>query len=222
MTENQIATTELDLDAWLAGGSRNTQIVSLYARNDLFAEIQKLEAELLPEKDTSEPDPDASLGDVDEAVAHNAALQSRIDELWTELGKSKKEFKVAGRTTEETIAIEKQIRVDLKDQIDQAAKEGREEGKQRAARLMVTLPDDINKMVRAGANDAMNILINLETAVRTISASTTVKIGDTWHPVTHDQVRNLYKKLGEPQVDLLAHAASRTAHEAPEVTVPKS
>lgn len=87
---------------------------------------------------------------------------------------------------------------------------------------MVTLPDDINKMVRAGANDAMNILINLETAVRTISQSTTVKVGDAWHQVTPDQVRNLYKVLGEPQVDLLAQAASRTAHEAPEVTVPKS
>jgi hypothetical protein len=222
MTENQIATSELDLDAWLAGGSRNTQIVELYARNDLHAEILSLEAKLLPEKDTSEPDPDASLGDVDEAVAHNKTLQERIDALWVELAGSKKEFRVAGRTTEETQAIEKQIKVDLKEELDAAAKTGREEGKQLAARLQATTPDEINRFVRQGAQDAMNKIINLEVAARSIAESTTVKVGDAWHPITAEQVKNLYKVLGEPQVDLLARAASRTAHEAPEVTVPKS
>lgn len=222
MTENQIATTELDLDAWLAGGSRNTQIVELYARNDLHAEILNLESKLLHEKDPTQPDPDAALGDVDEAVAHNEALNTQIDALWTELAKSKKEFRVAGRTTEETLAIEKQIKTELKAELDTAASEGRAEGRERAKRLEITIPDEINRMARAGANDAMSRVINFEVAVRTISESTTVKVGDSWHPVTPEQVRNLYKVLGEPQVDLLARAASRTANEAPEVTVPKS
>lgn len=222
MTENQIATSELDLDAWLAGGSRNTQIVELYARNDLHAEILSLEAKLLPEKYTSEPDPDAALGDLNEALTHNRPLQERIDALWVELAGSKKEFRVAGRTTEEIQAIEKQIKVDLKDDLDAAAKAGREEGKQLAARLNVVAPDEINKFVRNGAQSAMNVIINLETAVRTIAESTTIKVGDVWHPITAEQVKSLYKKLGEPQVDLLAQAASRTANEAPEVTIPKS
>lgn len=222
MTENQIATSELDLEAWLAGGSRNTQIVNLYAKNDLHAEILHLESQMLPEKGTDEPNPDASLGDIDEAKEHNHALQEKIDALWVELAASKKEFKVAGRTTEEVRAIEKQIKLDLKDQLDEAAKEGRAEGRLRAERLEIVIPDEKNKMIRAGALEAVAKVEAFENAVRTISESTTVKVGDTWHPVTPDNVRSLYKVLGEPQVELLARASSITANEAPEVTVPKS
>lgn len=227
MTENTasaagLATSEMDLDDWLAGGSRNTQIVNLYARNSLFAEITQLESTLLPEKRTDVVDPDASAADFDDAVAHNARIRERLDELWIELDKSKREFRVAGRTEEEVSAIKAEIQVDLKAELTAAAAAGREAGKQNASRLGVLIPDEINRLVRASAMTAMAKIEVFELAVRTIAASTTVDVRGVQTPVSADQVRNMYRTLGEAQVSLLAQAASRTAEEVPEVTVPKS
>lgn len=222
MTENTVnASSELDLDAWLLGGSRNTQIVKLYARNDLHAEILQLEAQLVPEKRSDEPDLDASLSDVDEAKMHNDELRTKIDTLWVQLSESVKEFRVAGRTGEETMAIEAQIREDLKAEIDAAAGAGRAKGKTRAGQLGIVDPAEINRFVRSAALEAMDVVVQSELGVRTIAASTTVKVGGAWLPVSADQVRALYSALGEPQVEMLARAASRTANEAPEVTLPK-
>lgn len=218
MSENlNPATTELDLDDWLAGGQRNTQLVNLYARGDLYADIDALERQKVDVPKTDELD--ASLGG---EADPNADLQLQIDSLWQQLGASKKEFRVAGRTTEETQAIEAAIRKELSAEIDAAAALGRAEGKKSADRMGIKAVEDVNRIVRAGALEHIGKLVEFEVAVRTIAASTTVKVRETWKPITAEQVRALYAKLGEAQVELLAQAASRSANEAPVVTVPKS
>lgn len=219
MTENQTPTpsAELDLDEWLAGGARNTKLVHLYQRNDLRADIEELERQRVPHEAPAEGD--AALGGDDNP---NAELDQQIEALWVQLGASKKEFRVAGRTVEETETITAAVKADLKTELDAAAEQARKDGRERARRFEVKAAEDINRIVRAEVLQAMNRVIDLEVAVRTIAASTTVKVGDAWVPVSPDQVRTLYKVLGEPQVNLLAAAASATAQEAPEVTVPKS
>lgn len=218
MTENtNTPTSELDLDDWLAGGQRNTQLVVLFARNGLFADIQALERQLTPAPQVAEGD--ESLGGEHDP---NIELRAEIDRLEQELYASKKEFRVAGRTTEESKAIEQQIREDLKAEIDAAAAKGRAEAKKTADRLGVKAVDEVNEIIRSGALEFISRLVTFEHSIRSIAASTTVKVGDEWVPVTAEQVRKMYKTIGEAQVDLLAQAALKSANDTPKVTVPKS
>lgn len=52
--------SELDFDAWLAGGERTTHNVNLYARMDLIAEVETLEAQRITVQET--PEDDRALG----------------------------------------------------------------------------------------------------------------------------------------------------------------
>jgi hypothetical protein len=219
MTENQIPapSAELDFDAWLAGGERAAHYVNLYSRLDLIASIEELQKQLVAIDEVTEGD-EAMGGNEDP----NEDLHEQVNALYAEVDASKREFRVEALTDEESDEIQKQVRTDLSDQIDAAATEGQTEARKTAKRLGITAPGDINNLVRVGANETATALVNREAALRKIAQATKVRQGGDWLPLTVGQVRALYKKLGQAQIDMLADAAMKAANEVPEVTIPKS
>lgn len=216
MTSNITPSSELDLDAWIATGERTTHNVNLFARYDLFAEIDALDAERIPVEEV--PEGDEPLGGANNP---NAELEAKIEAIEARIYASKKVFRVTSVTDEERDEIRKTVLKECSDKIDEAAKLGAHEARKTAKRMEVTTPADINALVRVGVKEFTDKLINRESSLRIVAQSTTVQVGDQWVPVTLDQVRSLYEKLGEQQIGLLANASVKT-QKTPEVTVPKS
>lgn len=207
---------ELDLDAWLATGERTTHNVNLFARYDLFAEIDALEAQRVAAEEV--PEGDEALGG---NTNPNADLDAEIEAIEARIYASKKVFRVASVTDAEREEIRKAVLKECSTQIDEEAKLGASEARKSAKRMEISVPADINNLVRIGVNEFTDKLIKRETSLRIIAQSTTVQVGDQWAPVTLEQVRSLYEKLGEQQIGLLANAAMQS-RKSPEVTVPKS
>lgn len=216
MSTNITSSAELDLDAWLATGERNTHTVNLFARYDLFAEIDALEAQRVPVEEV--PEGDESLGGNSNP---NTDLDAEIEAIEARIYASKKVFRVTSVTDEERDEIRKTVLKECSDQIDEAARLGASEARKTAKRMEVKVPADINNLVRIGVNEFTDKMIKRETSLRIIAQSTTVQVGDQWAPVSLPQVRSLYEKLGEQQIGLLANAALQS-RKSPEVTVPKS
>lgn len=209
--------TEIDFDSWLAGGERKAHFVTLYARADLIADIEELEKKRVVETVVREED--ASFGGEE---SPNAALDEQINALYLQLDASKKEFRVSSRTAPELEAIREQVLIDFKEAADNAASKARTAAKDLTKRMGITAVVDVNNLIRAKALEASNTIIDREVSIQAIAASTTIRVGDGWQPLTADQIRRLYEVIGESQVDALNRAFSRAAHEAPVVTVPKS
>lgn len=209
--------SELDFDAWLAGGERTTHNVNLYARMDLIAEVETLEAQRITVQET--PEDDRALGGDDDP---NAVLDAQIDDLWNRIDQSKRVFRVTALTKQETDDIREAVLKDCSDEIDKAAALGRAEAKKTCKRMEITVPADINAYVRIGVKEFTDKLIDHETTLRMIAQATSVQVRDQFVQLDLDQTRTLYEKLGETQIGLLADAAYKANHEAPEVTVPKS
>lgn len=217
MTDSTNPTVEIDFDSWLSGGERKAHFVTLYARADLIADIEDLTKRRVVEEAVNEDD--ASFGG---EASPNAELDEQINSLYLQLDASKKEFRVSSRTAPEIEAIREQVLVDFKDAADAAAAKARKAAQDLAKRMGVTAVVDINNMVRTKALEASNTIIEREVSIQAVAASTTMRVGDNWQPLTAEQVRRLYDVIGESQVDALNRAFSRAAHEAPVVTVPKS
>ena len=216
MSENITPSTELDLDAWLATGERTTHSVNLYARMDLIAEIDRLEAQRVEVEEV--PEGEESLAGVHNP---NAELDARINDLYRIIDQSKRVFRVTALTDEEAEEIRKEVLTDLSTDIDEAARFGREEALKSAKRMGVTDPKDRNAMARVGAKDFTDKLISREVALRMIAKSSAMQHGETYIPLSVEQARTLYEKLGEAQTGQLANAARKAKDEAPQVNVPK-
>lgn len=217
MSENITPNSELDLDEWLATGERNTHNVNLYARMDLIAEVEALEAQKAPVENI--PEGDEALGG---NTNPNSDLEAQINDLWHRIGQSKRVFRVTALTKQETDAIRETVLKDCSDKIDDAASLGRAEAKKTCKRMEITVPADINAYVRIGVKEFTDKVINHETTLRMIADATKMQVGEGWKQLTLDQTRTLYEKLGESQIGLLADAAYKANNETPEVTVPKS
>lgn len=211
------AADELDLDSWLAGGARNTRLVPVYARLDLQADIQKIEDQIPATKRELPEDIGYDGAEHDEY----AELRLQAASLWKQLDASRKEFRVAGRTEEEVEEIKKTVTEDLQAEIDEAAAYGRKEGHKNAKRAGLTAVNDINAMVRQGAIEEMGKVIDREVSIRTIAASSTIRVGAAWLPLTRDDVYKMYNVLGEAQIGRLAQAAARSQYETANVSIPK-
>lgn len=202
------------LDDWLDGAKRTVRSVNLYARNDLLADIDELEGKLRVERAMQKEagQLERALGDPDPT----AQLQQQIDELYVELDRSKRTFRISFLGPDELDAIRERTIAAMKDQMDKAAADARRVAQDQAKREGLTTPADINQFVRATARAAASTLLEREVSINTIAeAMVTPKM-------TTDQVRSLYEKLGDSQIKLLSQAYSRAANEAPRVTVPKS
>ncbi|WP_440102379.1 hypothetical protein [Glutamicibacter mishrai] len=217
MSENIEPTAELDLDQWLATGERNTHSVNLYARMDLIAEVEALEAQKQPVEQVAEGD--EALGG---STNPNAGLDAQIHDLWHRIDQSKRVFRVTALTKQETDSIRETVLKDCTEKIDEAASMGRAEAKKTCKRMEITTPADINAYVRIGVKEFTDKVINHEVTLRMIADATKMQIGEGWVQLTLDQARTLYEKLGESQIGLLADAAYKANTETPEVTVPKS
>lgn len=217
MSENITPNSELDLDQWLATGERNTHNVNLYARMDLIAEVEALEAKKQAVEEV--PEGDEALGG---NTNPNTALEAEIDDMWMRIDQSKRVFRVTALTKQEIDSIRESVLKECSEKIDEAAAMGRAEAKKTCKRMEITLPADINAYVRIGVKEFTDKLIDHETTLRMIAQATKMQIRESWSQVTLDQTRTLYEKLGESQIGLLADAAYKANNETPEVTVPKS
>jgi hypothetical protein len=204
MTENAI-----NFDEWLDGVQRAERSVTLYARADLLADIDELEAQ---KRQVAEiPDEDRGY-----AESSGGKLQEKIDDLYTQLDQSKLVVRVSFIDDEEQKDIQESVKRDLKTELDAAARAAREEAREKCRRLEITNPNDVNNVARSMANDAADAVAEREVSIRTAAAAVVSP------RMTPDQVRKLYSKIGDAQFQLLTRAYSRAQNEAPLVAVPKS
>lgn len=213
--ENELSSEpQLDLDTWLATGERTTHNVPLFARMDLYAEIESLQSQI-PVELREAPAKDESLGGETDPF-EDLRLQIRV--LEDRIYASKMVFRVTALTQEEIKDTRREVEETFKGDIEKVAAKGREEGKRTAKNLGVTVPNDINQMMRIGATKAIEEFVERELGLALIAKATqTVRDGQPIQ-LTVDQVRKLYAKLGETQVGLLSRAAKRANTELPKVT----
>lgn len=217
MSENITPNAELDLDEWLAMGERTVHNVNLYARFDLIAEIDALEAQKVQAEEV--PEGDEALGG---NTNPNAAIDAEIDEIKMRIHASKKVFRVTSLTDAEIAEIREEVLTKCSADIDKQAELGKNEARKTAARMEVKIPADVNALVRLNVNEFTRKFIEAETRLRMIAASTTLMNKGELVQLTLEQTRTLYEKLGEAQMRLLADASARATQDIPEVTVPKS
>lgn len=207
MTESTNA-PDFDLEAWLDGAKRTERAVTVYSRGDLLADIDKLEAEQrtvgsIPEADRAMSDGDGS------------HLQAQIDELYLKLDASKLEMRVTFLDDEEQAKIRDEVKSELKSEADAAAKKAAVEAREQCTRSEITLKSDVDQVVRRMTAAASEKVIEREVSIRTLSACL------VHPPMSPDQVRKLYKVIGDSQVAMISAAYARASVEAPEVQVPK-
>lgn len=207
--------SELDLDTWLATGERTTHNVNLYARMDLVAEIEELEAQI-PADQREAPKAEDSLGGGSEDEF--ADLRQQIRGLEDRIHESKKVFRVTALTQQEILDLRREVEDQFSDEIEKAAAKGREEGKRTAKNLGATVPADINQMVRLGATKAVEELVERELSLAIIAKASSVTQNGQQLQLSVDHVRALYSKLGEAQIGLLSTAAKRANTQIPKVT----
>lgn len=208
MTETP-GTDDFNLDNWLDGIQRTERSVTLYARSDLLADIDELEAQ---QRQSAEiPEEDRSMSD-----SGGAKIQQKIDALYLALDASKLVFRVSFLDDTEQNAIQESVKAELKDEADKAAAAARKEAREKCRRMEITQANDINNIARSMASAAADKVIEREVSIRTIAAAVVSP------KLSAEQVRKLYTRVGDAQIALLSMAYSRASNEAPQVTVPKS
>lgn len=216
MTENiapEATESEDWLDNWLDSAKRTVRSVTLYAANDVLAEIDELEAQLRVAQSASrEGLGERSYGESDPT----ADLQAKIDARYLELDQSKRVFRISFLSADEIETIREATINDLKAQLDKVSADSRKLAQDQAKRENITNPADLNAFVRGTARAAASKVLEREVSIRTIAEAIVSP------KMTQDNVRRLYDKLGDSQVALLSQAYSKAANEAPRVTVPKS
>lgn len=218
MTENQnTPTSELDFDAWLAGGERTTHHVTLFGRLDLLADIEELEKKRITYTPPAEGD-EALGGETDP----NAEINAQITALEEQLYASKREFRVSAITGDEQDKMKEEIRKDLATEIEEAAGKGRAGARTTAKLMGISSANDINELVRVGANEETSRVIRAELRARQIAFASKTRFNGEWRSMSVDQAKALHANLGDAQIDMLAEAAASASNEVPKVTVPKS
>lgn len=213
MTEN-FPHEELDFDEWLATGSRTVKYVYLYARMDLIAEIDKLEAQRVDTPDA--PGAESSLAGGENP---NEAIDAAIKELLQKVDASKRSFRVTGLNDQEVEEIRSEIRAAQGDKLDQLAKLGRDEALATARRMGVTVPNEINLAVRAGAKKRTDDFLSREVGLAMASKAVQAQgKNGLWVNLEVDQIRSMYEVLGDAQMDRLVRACQQANAESPEVT----
>lgn len=202
-------TDEFDLDAWLDGAKRTERSVTVYGRGDLLSPID----DLLAEQRTlaSIPEADRSMGDDD-----GSGLQDQIDALYEQLDKSKIEMRVTFLDDEEQAEIRKAVKRELKGEADAAAKEAALEARESCARSEIKIPAEINQVLRRMTAAASSDVLEREISLRTLKACLVYPV------MSLEQVRKLYKVIGDSQLSVITAAYTRASVEAPEVQIPKS
>lgn len=202
-------TDDFDLDAWLDGAKRTERAVTVYARADLLADIDRLEAEKAVEE---------AVNGAERSIADDggARIQAKIDALLFDLDKSKLELRVTFLDDEEQNAIRDAVKKDLKETADEAAKKAAQEARDSCRRAEITAVNDVNQIVRRMTTEAANKVIEREVSIRTLAACIVSP------RMSVDQVRKLYTKIGDSQLAVITAAYTRASVEAPEVQVPKS
>lgn len=203
-------TETINLDDWLDGANRTERSVTLYGRNDLLADIDELEAKLRQIEDIAPEDRNYGEGDP------RRELQEQVDNLYIELDKSKMVFRVSFLDDDELEVIREKVKQDLKQELDKIASAARAEAREKCRHSEIKAVNDINVVVRSMASAATEAAVTKEADLRTMAQAIVSP------QVTLEQVRKLYKKVGEAQIALLKQAYSRAAVEAPKVAVPKS
>ncbi|KQR02480.1 hypothetical protein ASF72_10625 [Arthrobacter sp. Leaf141] len=209
MTSTTTATPDFNLDDWIDSVQRTERAVTLYGRMDLMAEIDVLQAKLRAEAEI--PEEDRSMGG-----DPSEKLRQEIDDLYIQIDASKIEIRVSFLDDEEQEAISTAVRKELKAEADAAAKQARADGVEKCKRLEIKAVNDVNQMCRNLAAAAAEHVFEREINVRTIAAAVVSP------RMTPDQVRKLYKVVGDAQIALISKAYTRASIEEPQVTVPKS
>lgn len=218
MTENQnTPTSELDFDEWLAGGERTTHHVTLFGRLDLLADIEELEKKRITYTPPAEGD-EALGGETDP----NAEINTQITALEEQLYASKREFRVSAITVDEQDKMKEEIRKDLADELVEAAAKGRAGARTTAKLMGISSTNDINELVRVGANEETTKIIRTELRARQIAFASKTLFNGEWRDLTVAQAKVLHNKLGDAQIDMIAEAAAAASNDVPKVTVPKS
>lgn len=210
---------EIDFDDWLRTGARTTRHVNLFARMDLIAEIDELEKQrVTPDQYPTDED---SLGGGN-PINPNAEIDAKIEAYEAEIWASKRAFRVTALTDEENRSINREVLEEFKDEIDKAAAKGRAEAQRTVKRMEITVPNEVNQVIRAGAKKYAEDLINYETGAKVIAATTTTRDKDgIWRPLTVETVKQIESALGEGQINLLIQAANSARLEVPEISPSK-
>lgn len=207
----QNTTPGLDLEAFLNQAKRSERTVTLYARYDIKADIEVLEAQLR----TLPPAPvdDDAYGDDDSPAS---LIRSKIDDLYAQIYASRMDFRVSTLIDIEIEDIEAKVREDLKEEANAAAKAAITDARAQCRRAEISAVNDVNQIIRNAATVAAQEVITREVNVRKIAAAVAFPV------MTPDKVRALYKAVGDAQIGLINAAYTRASNEEPKVAVPKS
>lgn len=210
MTEQNTA-PGLDLEAFLNQAKRAERTVTVYARWDVKADIEVLEKQLraLPAK----PVDDDAYGDDDNPAAK---IQAKIDDLYFQIYASRMDLRVTTLIDTEIEEIESTVKKELKEEADAAAKDAITYARSQCKRAEITTPNDINQIIRNAATIAAQKVITREVNVRQIAACIVSPV------MAPDDVRALYKAIGDTQVGMINAAYTRASIEEPKVAIPKS
>lgn len=220
MSDSNIIAPEpvLDFDAWLSTGQRAAHYVDVYARADLLAEIGKIEA-LLEDNPAPEAGPDTSLGGQHDEFAEERA---HLDDLYQRMDASKRTLRVTALTSQEVEELQAQIRVECADQIDKISREAHAEATRTVKRLELKDPNDVNLAHRQAVSQMVQDFTVRELTIRKIARATTAQnTAGEWAPVSLEQVREMYSRLGEAQMIRVERACNTASNEAPQVTAGK-
>lgn len=199
----------VDVEAFLDRGKRVRRAVDVFTRTDILADIDRLEKELRTIQ--SVPEADRSMGDGD-----GSSLVAQIEALGLEVDKSRIELSVSFIDEEEREAIHDEVKAELKDEADAAAKKAANDARESCDRAEIKDRREVDQVVRRMTTEAAKKVIDREVGFRAIAACIVEP------QMTVDQVRRLYKIIGDSQFELIRQAWLRASAEAPVVTVPKS
>lgn len=213
------ASEEIDFDEWLRSGARTTRHVNLFSRMDLIAEIDELEKQrVTPDQYPTDED---SLGG-GKSLNPNEDLDRKIQDIEAQIWASKRAFRVTALTDEENRDISRAVLEEYKDEIDKASAQGRAEAMRTVKRMEITVPSEVNQVVRAGAKKYAEDLINYETGARVIAATASTRGPDgQWKKLDVETVKRIENALGEGQINLLIEAANSARLEVPEISPSK-
>lgn len=212
MSENTTPTpeTSTDFDAWLAGVERPSRRVTLYAKHHLGARIHELDEQIAAlGKTTGE----RSIGEASAA----AELRAERDKVEAELIGSRMVFRVEATIEDEQEDTAKAVKIECRNQIKAAADAAAE---QQGADIDIVEGIDTKEraqLIRSTRAQAIDAFVAEETGARLLANRVHVQTkGGGWEPVGRERLDMMRKRLGIPQMNILAQQ-----HEAASTDVPE-
>jgi len=114
-----LAGKDLDIDAWISGAKLPERAATVYARSDLVAEYEELDAELNRLQDQARRESaagEATLG----AGGGQAAMVRRMDEIRDEIDASARTFRFRAVTREQFEAVDAALKAEHGDDVPEA------------------------------------------------------------------------------------------------------